>query len=100
MLPKHDISGIVDEMTIEHEQHMEEEGSIVNPSSLVVDKKGKGKVKDEHTMQWNARYNGSGMNQLLIGLNPYWIHYKHFQFWILLKRCCKCEKWFDCLKEL
>jgi hypothetical protein len=51
LLPKHDISGIVDEMTIEHEQHMEEEGSIVNPSSLVVDKKGKGKVKDEHTMQ-------------------------------------------------
>jgi hypothetical protein len=52
--------GIVDEMTIEHEQHMEEESLIVNPSSLVVDKKGKGKVKDEHTstltMQCNIQW--------------------------------------------
>jgi len=48
LLPKHDINGIVDEMIIEHEEHMEENSSIISPLSLVVDKKGKQEVKDEH----------------------------------------------------
>jgi hypothetical protein len=29
------------------------ESSIVNPSSLIVDEKGKGKIKDEHTSTFN-----------------------------------------------
>jgi hypothetical protein len=29
LLLEHDISGIVDEMIVEHEQHMEEESSII-----------------------------------------------------------------------
>lgn len=67
LLPEHDINGIVDEMIIEREQHMEEESSIVNPSSLIVDKKGKGKIKDEHTstltMQCNIQWE---WNELII----------------------------------
>jgi hypothetical protein len=44
---------------------MEEESSIVNPSSLVVDKKGKGKIKYEHTntltMQCNIQWEWNGL---------------------------------------